>query len=221
MLLRPSCIYVGLGVSWAFLGEQSGGFVPLFGCFWYDYVCAPEGIKRCDLFFFPHNKHVSSKSFNFLKRRQKRLPWLKGERRTTATTTLNRLRNSDSCLATNQPVSASGNCVLLWSPGYMWRTLGCRDVNTIWRILQCPSLVTWFPCAGKNKWNCFIWLENGLFQAAAPQGKFQCFKIETIEFKYTTWIISLTYICRAYIWEMSLITNSMTFESVTISLETC
>lgn len=172
-------------------------------------------------FFFPHNKHVSSKSFNFLKRRQKRLPWLKGERRTTATTTLNRLRNSDSCLATNQPVSASGNCVLLWGPGYMWRTLGCRDVNTIWRILQCPSLVTWFPCAGKNKWNCFIWLENGLFQAAAPQGKFQCFKIETVEFKYRTWIISLIYICRAYIWEMSLITNSMTFESVTISLETC
>lgn len=31
-------------------------------------------------------------------------------------------------------------CFTLKCPAYVWRTLGCRDVNTM--IFQCPSLVT-------------------------------------------------------------------------------
>lgn len=55
-----------------FLGGQSGGFVPLLGCFWFDNVC---DFKKN----FLQNKHVSSKSFNFFKEETKEAPMTEGE----------------------------------------------------------------------------------------------------------------------------------------------
>lgn len=63
-----------------FLGGQSGGFVPLLGCFWFDNVCVPERKNKCDFKKnFLQNKHVSSKSFNFFKEETKEAPMTEGE----------------------------------------------------------------------------------------------------------------------------------------------